>query len=213
MKQLQWFIACPLAIMLVLTSGCDDGTTSSPTPRYVLSATALAESASGAGLAGTVQSRFTSPLSFQTEGRIISRHVEVGDAAAAGQVLAQLDPLALAFSVQSAQASLQESQAKLRTALLTAKRQRTLAVEKFSSTEELDVAEQGLAAAQEAVREARARLLKATEQMNDADLKAPFNGVITSVSFESGQTVSAGQTVLQIADLDQCDAVFDVPEE
>ncbi|UXY08932.1 efflux RND transporter periplasmic adaptor subunit [Kosakonia sp. ML.JS2a] len=212
MKRQQWFNG-PLAIMLVLTAGCDDKTTRPPAPRYVLSATALTESASGLSLAGTVQPRFTSPLSFQTGGRIISRHVEIGDAVVTGQVLAQLDPLALAFSVQSAQASVQESLATLRTARLTAKRQRTLAVEQLASMEERDVAEQALAAAKEAVREAQSRLLKATEQMKDADLKAPFNGVITSVSLESGQTVSAGQTVLQLADLDLRDAVFDVPED
>ncbi|MEI3775641.1 efflux RND transporter periplasmic adaptor subunit [Pectobacterium brasiliense] len=213
MKRYQYAISCSLVSMLILIAGCDDKTTLSPAPDYVLSATVLKESASGVNLTGTVQSRFTSPLSFQTEGRIISRRVETGDAVVAGQVLAQLDPLALTFSVQNVQANLLESEAKLRTAQLNAKRQHTLAVEKLASIEELDVAEQGLAAAKEAVRESKARLLKATEQMNDADLKAPFNGVITSVSLESGQTVSAGQTVLQLADLEKRDAVLDVPEE
>lgn len=212
MTRMIGFLSCPLAFMLLVLVGCDDTTPVPPAPRYVLSATALRDAAGAMRLTGTVQAKVISSLSFQTPGRIVSRHVEVGDAVAAGEVLAQLDPLALAFSVQSAQANLQDSHAKLRTALLTAQRQRTLAAAKVASTEEREVAEQGLTAAQQAVREAQARLRKTTEQMSDADLTAPFNGVITSVSLESGQTVSAGQTVLEIANTGLRDAVFDVPE-
>ncbi|MEI7346818.1 biotin/lipoyl-binding protein, partial [Dickeya chrysanthemi] len=103
MNRQQWFLIGTLAIVLASIAGCDDKAAVNPSPRYVLSATALKESAGGMSLAGTVQPRITSALSFQTPGRVVSRHVEVGDEVKAGQVLARLDPLALAFAVQSAQ--------------------------------------------------------------------------------------------------------------
>ncbi|MGN7973090.1 efflux RND transporter periplasmic adaptor subunit [Serratia sp. 22264] len=212
MNRHPWFFMCPLVLLLTMVAGCDEHTTVMPAPRYVLSATALAESAGGMSLAGTVQPRATSPLSFQTPGRVVSRHVVVGDEVNAGEVLAELDPLALEFSVQSAQASLQDAQAKLQNAFITAKRQRSLAAARVTSIEALDEAEQNLTAAQAAVGEAQARVRKAVEQRSYAQLKANFNGVITSVSVEAGQTLAAGQTVLQLASLGDRDAVVDVPE-
>ncbi|MBP2848408.1 efflux RND transporter periplasmic adaptor subunit [Dickeya oryzae] len=212
MNRQQWFLIGPLAIVLASIAGCDDKAAVNPSPRYVLSATALKESAGGMSLAGTVQPRVTSALSFQTPGRVVSRHVEVGDEVKAGQVLARLDPLALAFAVQSAQASVQDAQAKLQNAVITAKRQRSLAAVNVTSVENLEEAEQSLTAAQAAVDVAQARLRKASEQLSYAELKAHFDGVITSVSVETGQTVAAGQTVLQIAYLGERDAVVDLPE-
>ncbi|AUH01441.1 efflux RND transporter periplasmic adaptor subunit [Prodigiosinella confusarubida] len=213
MNRHPWFFICPLALLLATVTGCDDKTAAIPAPRYVLSATALTESAGGMSLAGTVQPRVTSPLSFQTPGRVVSRHVAVGDEVSAGEVLAELDPLSLEFSQQSARASLQDAQAKLQNALITAKRQRSLAAAQVTSVEELEEAEQNLTAAQAAVGEAQARLRKADEQLSYAQLKSHFNGVITSVSVETGQTVAAGQTVFQVACLRERDAVVDVPEE
>ncbi|MGB8664850.1 MAG: efflux RND transporter periplasmic adaptor subunit [Serratia inhibens] len=212
MNRHQWLLICPLAMAMALTAGCDDKSEVKTSPRYVLSATALTESAGDLGLAGTVQARVTSALSFQTPGRVVARHVEVGDEIKAGQVLAQLDPLALQFSAQSAQASLLDAQAKLKNAVLTERRQRNLAAAQATSAEDLEESEQSLVAAQAAVGEAQARLRKANEQLSYAQLKARFNGVITSMSVEAGQTVAAGQTVLQVANLDQRDAVVDMPE-
>ena len=212
MNRHQWLLICPLTVVLALTAGCDDKPAVTSSPRYVLSATALAESAGDMSLAGTVQSRVTSELSFQTPGRLVSRHVEVGDEIKAGQVLAQLDPLALQFSVQSAQASLQDAQAKLQNAIITEKRQRNLAAVQATSIQDLEVAEQNLSAAQAAVAEAQARLHKADEQLSYAQLKARFSGVVTAVSAEEGQTVAAGQTIVTVAYLDQRDAVIDIPE-
>lgn len=212
MNRQQWLLICPLTMLLVLTAGCDDKPIVTSSPHYVLSATALVESAGDMSLAGTVQSRVTSELSFQTSGRLVSRHVEVGDEIKAGQVLAQLDPLALQFSVQSAQASLQDAQAKLQNAIITEKRQRNLAAVQATSIQDLEVAEQNLSAAQAAVAEAQARLHKADEQLSYAQLKARFSGVVTAVSAEEGQTVAAGQTIVTVAYLDQRDAVIDIPE-
>lgn len=212
MNRYQWLLICPLALLLATVTGCDEKTADNPAPRYVLSAKALTESAGGMILAGTVQPRVTSPLSFQSPGRVVSRHVEVGDEVNAGEVLAELDPLALEFSVQSARSSLQDSQAKLQNAVITAKRQRSLAAARVTSIEALDEAEQNLTAAQAAVGEAQARLRKAGEQLSYAQLKAHFSGVITSISVETGQTVAAGQTVMQLAYLGERDVVVDLPE-
>ncbi|WP_320534437.1 efflux RND transporter periplasmic adaptor subunit [Robbsia andropogonis] len=212
MNRYPWFFLCPLALLLATVTGCDDKTSVPSTSRYVLSATVLAESVGGMSLAGTVQPLVTSPLSFQTPGRVVSRHVVVGDVVNAGEVLAEIDPLSLEFSEQSARASLQDAQAKLQNALNSAKRQRSLAAARVTSVEELEEAEQNLTATQAAVEEAQAMLRKAGKQLSYAQLKSRFNGVITSVAVETGQTVAAGQTVFQVAGLGARDAVVDVPE-
>lgn len=206
------FSISPVVMALAFTAGCDDKADVTPAARYVLSATAHSGMPEERRLAGTVQARTTSSLSFQTQGRVVSRYVEVGDYVKAGQVLARLDPRALTFSVQSEQASLQDALAKRQNALNTAKRQRSLAAAKATSVEDLEEAEQSLTSAQETVGEAQARLRKAGKQLSYTELKAQFDGVITSVSVEAGQTVSSGQTVLDVAHVNERDAVVDMPD-
>ena len=50
------------------------------------------------------------------------------------------------------------------------------------------------------------------DQLNYTELKADFDGVITSVGAETGQNVSAGQTVVKLAQLTDKDAVFNIAE-
>jgi multidrug efflux pump subunit AcrA (membrane-fusion protein) len=61
-----------------------------------------------------------------------------------------------------------------------------------------------LRSAEAAVMQARADLSRSQTALNQAVLKAPFDGVITSVTkVETGDLISAGQAILTIADLSQ----------
>ena len=74
----------------------------------------------------------------------------------------------------------------------------------------LDDAEQVRAGAQAATARARANLAKAIEKLGYAQVKADFAGVVTAVSAEVGQVVSAGQSVVTVARLDAQEAVVDL---
>jgi len=180
--------------------------------RPVLWVTAKAEHAGLLNFAGSVQPRLSTNLAFRTLGQVISRHVEVGDIVKQGDVLMELDPLALQFALRGARADLRSAQALLDNAVTVEKRKQILVASKSISQAELDLAQQGLISAQANVDKEQASLDKAQQQLGYATLTADFDGVITASTADVGQTVAAGMTVLTLARLDQRDAIVDVPQ-
>ncbi|WP_437615983.1 efflux RND transporter periplasmic adaptor subunit [Erwinia sp. V71] len=209
MNRYQWLFSC---FSVVFLSGCDQKSASEDLPRPILSMTAKLEQTQNMHLPGTVQARFESELAFQTMGRVISRYVDVGDLVHEGDVLAELDPLTLQLGVFSAEANLRDAVARQDIAVLTEKRRRALVSANAMSAENLELAEQEMNSAQSAVVQAKARLEKAREQLGYTKLRARFDGVISDVSVEAGQTVTAGQTTLRLSQQGLRDVVVDIPE-
>ncbi|MGX9120844.1 efflux RND transporter periplasmic adaptor subunit [Mesorhizobium sp. BHbsci] len=181
-------------------------------PRLVKSVVAKTEQARGSSFAGVVQARVETDLAFRTLGRVVSRKVESGNLVHKGDVLAEIDPLALQLAVTSSEADLRNAAAQLQYAEITQKRKQALALMSAGSTADLELAEQGLKSAEASVAKAHGSLDKAREQLGYAELKAEFDGVVTATSVEVGQIVTVGQSVLKVAHLGQLDVVVDVPE-
>ncbi|KAA3450310.1 efflux transporter periplasmic adaptor subunit [Mesorhizobium sp. SARCC-RB16n] len=181
-------------------------------PRLIKSAVAKTDQPSGATFAGVVQARTETELAFRTLGRVVSRKVEIGDLVHKGDVLAEIDPLALQLAVRSSEADLRNATAQLQYAEITQKRKQALALMNAGSAADLELAEQGLKSAKASVAKARGSLDKARAQLGYAELKAEFDGVVTATSVEVGQMVTGGQSVLKVAYLGQLDVVVDVPE-
>lgn len=204
----------PILVAIALLSGCDQNSNSEQVthPRPVKTVTASAQSEQAASLPGMVQARIETDLAFRTLGRIVSRNVEIGDLVRKGDILAEIDPLALRLAVRSAKADLRDAQANLENARLVDKRMRILARGNAASTADKDLAEQQLRSAKANVAKATAGLAKAHEQLGYAKLQAEFDGVVTATFGETGQTVSSGFPILRVARPEQRDVVIDVPE-
>ena len=206
-------ISLPLIAALTLLSGCGQSSLAEEGgPRPVKSTVAKAEQSVSLSLVGIVEAEVETDLGFRTLGRVLSRKVDVGDLVRKGDLLAEIDPLALELAVTSAQADLRNSEAQLTNAKLTEKRKRMLASGYTGSLADLELAEQGLISAQAGVAKAEASLDKAREQLGYSKLKAEFDGVVTATSMEIGQTVTTGQPVLTLAQLGRRDVVVDIPE-
>jgi membrane fusion protein, multidrug efflux system len=162
--------------------------------------------------AGTIQPRVEADLAFRTFGRIIRNAVQVGDIVKRGDVLMELDPLAAQLAVRSAGAEVRSADAQLENARIAAKRNQVLVSSRSASQADLEVAEQALIAAQANLDRAQASLQKANQQLDYTTLRADFDGAITRRNADVGETVAVGQNVLELARLDQRDAVIDVPE-
>jgi len=205
----------PSRIILALTvlSGCSQGAMAEePVPRPVISVVVGPDRSTGLSFAGVVQPRVETELAFRTLGRVVSRRVDVGDLVRKGDVVAEIDPLALELAVRRAEADLRDAKAQLDNAVLTERRKHTLASTNTGSIADLDLAEQGLNSAEASVAQAQASLDKARQQLGYAQLPAEFDGVVTASSVEVGQIVTVGQTVLKLARLDQRDVVVDLSE-
>lgn len=165
------------------------------------------------GFAGSVEPQVSADLAFRLLGRVVSRDVKVGDIVSKGTTIAALDPTALELAVQAAKAELSNAQAQFANAAASEERQRQLLTSANTSQSVFDAAQQARKAAEASVERAKASLAKAQEQLGYARLFSDFDGVVTAVGAEVGQTVSPGQTVVTVARSDPREAVVDIPDQ
>ncbi|WP_311275029.1 efflux RND transporter periplasmic adaptor subunit [Methylobacterium sp. WCS2018Hpa-22] len=161
---------------------------------------------------GDIQAQSQVNVAFRNNGKIATRLVEVGDHVTADQVLAKLDPQEQRANLNNAQAALTSAEALLTQAKVNFKRQEMLLSSGYTTRPSYDDAEQQLRTTLASVESAKAALGTAQEQFSYTDLKSGVDGIVLSRSFEVGQVVQAGQTVLTMAEDGPRDAVFNVFE-
>ncbi|QKD00091.1 efflux RND transporter periplasmic adaptor subunit [Mesorhizobium loti] len=181
--------------------------------RPVLSVVVEPQTSQTFGFAGSVEPQVSADLAFRLLGRVVSRDVNVGDIVSKGTTIAALDPTALELAVQAAKAELSNAEAQFANAAASEERQRQLLASANTSQAVFDAAQQARKAAEAGVERAKASLAKSQEQLGYARLFSDFDGVVTAVGAEVGQTVSAGQTVVTVARSDLREAVVDIPDQ
>ncbi|MEL6063217.1 MULTISPECIES: efflux RND transporter periplasmic adaptor subunit [unclassified Methylobacterium] len=168
--------------------------------------------ASEAVLTGDIQPQAQVNVAFRTNGKVVARRVEVGDHVEADQVLGVIEPLTQQANLDNAKAALTSAEALQTQAKMSFERQKQLLAGGFTTRSTYDNAEQELRTTQAAVESARAALGTAQEQLSYTELRAGVAGIVTSRTFEVGQVVQSGQTVLVLAQDGPRDAVFNVYE-
>ncbi|RWM19778.1 MAG: efflux RND transporter periplasmic adaptor subunit [Mesorhizobium sp.] len=165
------------------------------------------------GFAGSVEPQYSADLAFRLLGRVVSRDVRVGDLVTKGTTIAALDPTALDLAVQASKADLSNAQAQFINAAASEDRQRQLLASANTSQATFDAAKQARQAAEAGVERANAALAKSQEQLGYARLFSDFDGVVTAVGAEVGQTVSPGQMIVTVARTVPREAVIDIPDQ
>lgn len=202
-----------LGFSAFLLTACDSKEQEKPpVVRPVLSVIAKNDANISLTAAGTIEPQFTTELGFKVLGRVIARNVNVGDQVKKGEVVAAIDSLSLELAVKSAEADVSNALAQQANAASTEQRQRSLAQSRSGTEAAVEQAEEALKTANANVAKAQANLKKAREELDDAQLHAEFDGVVTATNAEVGQIVSAGQSVVTIARPDVREAVVDIPE-
>ncbi|WP_095144196.1 MULTISPECIES: efflux RND transporter periplasmic adaptor subunit [unclassified Pseudomonas] len=162
---------------------------------------------------GTVQSRHEVDQAFRVGGKIVQRNVDVGQFVREGSILAVLDDSDYRLAEQASRQ--QWTVAVEQTRQADSDRQRLTALKADGSVSAAD-AERAHTNAQtaHANAEAEARKLElARNRLKYTVLRASRSGVITAVSFEAGQVVAEGQSVVSVANPDESEIVIDVPED
>jgi membrane fusion protein, multidrug efflux system len=162
--------------------------------------------------AGDVRARYETILSFRVSGKLLVRHVDVGDRVRKGQVLARLDQNDSRLAVQDLQAQLASAVANRDFLRDDVARYRELLAQKVVSPPEFDRHQTAYTTARERAAALEAQLGHAINQLAYAELSADRDGVVTALEVERGQVVSAGQAVVKLAQLDEKEIHFDVPE-
>ncbi|KAB0884759.1 efflux RND transporter periplasmic adaptor subunit [Cronobacter muytjensii] len=208
-----WPVAA-LAVTLPLLTGCGDDRHDPPAPprpvRYLVVAPDAAAPASVR--TGEIRAHDETTLSFRTDGRVVSRLVDIGAVVHAGQLLATLERATGENQAASAQADRLSAQAAERVAALNLKRMQALMPSGAIARSQLDSARADWQSAVARLKSSEAALRNAQENLSWTRLIAPADGVVTGVSASAGQVVSAGQGVFTLATSDARDVVFDVSD-
>jgi len=194
-------------------AACHNKEAAAPAPRPVV---AVAVHADGlplaASLPGEVQARYSTPLSFRIAGKIIERRVRLGDVVQNGQVVARLDPADAQKNAASAAAQLDAAQHRLVYAKQQLDRDHAQARENLIAQTQLEQTEDAYASAAAQRDQAQQQAALAKDQLQYATLTADHAGVITAEQADTGQNVSSGQAVYNLAWSGDIDVVCDVPE-
>lgn len=194
-------------------SGCSSKAAMPEPPRNAIVAHAQAASTSDAEVySGDVHARFESQLGFRVNGKIKARYVDVGDHVEQGQAIAELDPLDLRLQVASANATLASANANRDLAKSEYDRYRPLLDKHFVSQTQFDSVSNTLKAAQAQVQQAQAVLAVAQNQAEYTTLRADHAGLITTMTAEAGQVISAGLPIATLARDGATEVEIAVPE-
>jgi len=187
-----------------------------PPPEPVRPVTLAQVKAGGAGeiavFAGEVKPRHESDLAFRIGGKVIARSVDVGARVARGQLLAKLDPADVGLQAEAQKAAATAAETEFKYAQSEFERYQNLYRQKFISESALDQKKNTLETNRAKLEQARAQLAVTRNQAGYATLVATDDGVITAVSVEAGQVVTAGQTVFKMAREDEREVAISVPE-
>jgi membrane fusion protein, multidrug efflux system len=170
------------------------------------------DSLSRPSLPGTLQARYRSQLGFRLGGKIIERHVEVGQRVTQGQVLFRLDPEDSDLQLQVAESDLVAASSQLQLVEVEARRLAELKRTNSISQSDFDVAVSARETAQARLDASENRLLLARNQREYCDLTADQDGLVTLLNAEIGQVVAPGQAVLQWIQGDELEVVVSIPE-
>jgi RND family efflux transporter MFP subunit len=161
---------------------------------------------------GEVKPRYESDLSFRVAGKVQSRTVDVGAWVNRGDTLATLDTQDYQNRLRSVEADVNSAEAALIEAQATEARQAKLLKDGWTPRATYDTALRNLRAAEARLAAAKANLDLTGDQLRYTELRAEFDGVITTVGAEAGQNVNAGQMVVKLARPDAKDGVFNIAE-
>lgn len=199
---------------LALLAGCSRPEPA-PEPVRAVKLLSVGQSVTEARLeyAGDVRARIESRLGFRVAGKITQRSVELGQHVKAGQLLAEIDARDYQLAAEAARAQVTSATTQRDLAAADLKRYAKLREQNFISGAEMERREATLKAAQATLDQAKAQAAAQGNQAGYARLVADAAGVVTGIDAEPGQVVSAGASVIRIAQDGPRDVVFNVPED
>lgn len=203
-----------MAALAAVLSACQRAELPEPPPRPVLTQLVqMRQSDAFDGYAGEVRAHWEADLSFRVPGKVTSRPVDIGVSVTKGEVLAKLDPSDLSLQVNASRAAVTAARSDLRTAEAELQRHRELLERKLIGTALYEAKLNAHSAAQARLKQASSEDEVARNQADYAVLRAPRAGLISTITVEPGQVVSAGQTVLRMADPSRKEIWIAIPED
>src|SRR5512137_2462146 len=151
-------------------------------------------------------------LAAQINGSVTAYYVDAGDLVKKGQLLARLDARDTDAQVAAGRAGIAQAEASMHSARLNYERTKSLVDQKFISQAALDKAESDYKVALAAVETARAGSVQANTARGFAEIRSPFDGIVTRRLMEVGEFASPGRAVIAVHDPAALRAVGSLPQ-
>jgi len=205
-----------LSLVILLTSGCGQEA-AEPVERIRAVKTILvAERASGQmrKFPGTVEPVDNSSISFEVSGLVREIRVDVGENFEKGQVLAVLDKQQFELNVESARAALARAEAQNAEKESAYDRQLRIQAQDAGATTQraVDQSRAAYESTRESISYNRAQLNLARRDLQNTELRAPFDGVVSAKQVEAFEEIGRGQPVFDVFVEGAMEATVSIPE-
>jgi membrane fusion protein (multidrug efflux system) len=161
---------------------------------------------------GELVARQQAWVAAEVAGRITEIVRDEGSDLAQGDVVLTIDPERRSLQVADARAGMAQAEASAAEAEREAGRIRQLHEKGVASKARLEQVETELRLAKSRRDAARARLGVAARALADAEVRAPFAGVVSERRISVGEYVQPGTQLFELVALDPIDAEFRLPE-
>ncbi|MDZ7316750.1 MAG: efflux RND transporter periplasmic adaptor subunit [candidate division KSB1 bacterium] len=166
--------------------------------------------------AGYVQPETDVRISARISAEITSIHVREGDQVKKGQLLVELDRQRYEALAARAESAVMSAEASLKRAKADYDRVKGLFDQHLVSQAELDAAEAERLLAESQLRQAKAGLDEALDNIRKTRITAPMDGIVSKINKEKGE-IAVGSDfqadpIMTIADLDRMEVLAEIDE-
>ena len=151
-------------------------------------------------------------IASEVPGRITELAVEEGQRVEEGDLLVAIDPEKRQLELRNSSAMLTETRASLAESKRDLKRMQKLRDQQIGSEQALDKAVTSLALARSRLEAAEAQVGVSARALKDAEVRAPFAGLVSERAVSRGEYVQVGQSLLDVVALDPIEVEFSVAE-
>jgi len=161
---------------------------------------------------GKIEAANSATLSTRMMGFVDKVHVNVGDKVSKGQLLISINNADLSAKQAQTSAGINEAQAAFNNAEKDYQRFQNLFAENSASQKELDDQRARYEMSKARLEGARQMKNEVQSQFAYVNLRAPFNGVITSKSIDAGDMANPGVPLISVEGPGNFEVVASVPE-
>jgi membrane fusion protein (multidrug efflux system) len=162
-------------------------------------------------VSGSVRPVLQAMVKSKVSGEVSQVHVREGERVVAGQVLVSIDAGDLRARHETQQAGVAEAKARLDLARKNEQNNRLLLSKNFISQTAFDSVANSVEVAEANVKSAVAQAAITQRALSDAQIRAPFAGIVAKRTVNIGEKVAADMPVVHVVDLSKMELEAPIP--
>ena len=204
-----------LPLLLLAGCGSGDNRPESDEPRKPRVSVATPQTTTGKSIytyPGEIRARRETELSFRVDGPLTAIRKKPGETVRKGEILMQLDRRDYLDNIRVLEAELAGARARAKKSAADFGRAKELFGQDVIAQADYDLARSTSVSADATVQNIRAQLTLARHRLEDASLRAPYDGTVTAQLVENHEMISAGRPVMRMHDMSSLEIDSNVPE-